>query len=388
MSANAGESSGQTFSLLFTAFEPSGDALAARVIEALTALVPDLKIYAWGGPKMQEAGATLVEQTVTDAAMGLGALSRVQEVRRQVGNIRRWAKSYRVLAHVAVDSPAANFPICKVTRKAGARVVNLVAPQLWAWGGWRVKKVRRLTDLILCLLPFEEQWFKERDIPARFIGHPALQHAADPADYADLMHGLPQGSPRLAILPGSRTQEVKANLGLLSKAFTELHDRYSGLSGTIVAARPELADLIRRRMPVFPTGLHMMTGELDTVLSWADLCLAVSGTVSLDITRHATPMIGVYKVSPIAWLVSKGLLRTPYRLLPNIIANQEVIPEFVPHAGGAMPIVAAASRILQDSKHSAVQAEAMRRILAMYANKRPAEEAARLIIKIARGESM
>ena len=129
--------------LLFTAFEPSGDAHAAPVIQELLRRVPGLKIYAWGGPLMAEAGAHIVQETGLDGAMGLNALAKVSAVRREIRRIRDWSKAYRVLAHVAVDSPAANFPICKEMKAHGARIVHLVAPQLWAWGGWRVGKLRR-----------------------------------------------------------------------------------------------------------------------------------------------------------------------------------------------------------------------------------------------------
>ena len=368
--------------VLFTAFEPSGDAHAAPVIRALLAKEPRLKIYAWGGPKMQAAGATLIEHTAEDGAMALNALRRLAAVRRQIQKIRRWSKSYRVLAHVAVDSPAANWPVCREMHAGGARVIHLVAPQLWAWGRWRVRKLRRLTDLVLCLLPFEEQWFTERGIPARFIGHPRMNRALDLNELRSHMHGLPQGAPRIAIFPGSRSHEVKANIRLLVNVYAELHGRYGGMGGVIVALNSDIGRIVRKRVRVFPTGLHLISGQLDPAIAWADLCLAVSGTVTLDITRHQKPMIGVYRTGCLPWLASKCLLRTPFRLLPNIIAEREIVPEFVPYCLGALPIVKQASRFLQDSKNAAIQAQELARVCQRFVNKRPAEEAARLIVRI------
>ncbi|HRQ75421.1 MAG TPA: hypothetical protein PK098_05815 [Phycisphaerales bacterium] len=368
--------------VLFTAFEPSGDAHAAPVIEELLRRAPNLRVVACGGPKMEAAGATLIDRTAADGTMGLGAIRRIFAHRRQVKSLKRWAQQYRVVAHVAVDSPAANFPICKIMRKHGARVIHLVAPQMWAWGRWRVPKLRRLTDLVLCLLPFEEEWFTSRKIPARFIGHPVMNREVDMEAIRDRIHGLPTGSPRVVILPGSRSQEVRANIRLLAEAFTELRARHSGMSGVIVAANPELAKLVRQRLKVFPTGLHLAVDQLDPALAWCDLALAVSGTVSLDVTRHQKPMIGVYKTGIVSWLGAKVLLRTPYCLLPNIIAGREICPEFIPHIGGAGPIVREANRLLDDSKNAAVQMESLRRVYLRYANKRPAEESARLILQV------
>ncbi len=368
--------------VLFTAFEPSGDAHAAPVIRALLEKVPELKIYAWGGPKMAEAGATVIEHTAEDGAMGLNALKKIKAMRREISAIKRWSKAYRVLAHVAVDSPAANFPICKEMRAAGSRVVHLVAPQLWAWGGWRIRKLRRLTDLVLCLLPFEEQWFTDRDVPARFIGHPRMNRHLDLHDLQEHMHGLPQGAPRIAIFPGSRTHEVRANIRLLVNVYAELQGRYSGMGGVIVANGPEIGPIIRKKFDVFPTGLHVTTGQIDPAIAWADLCLAVSGTVTLDIARHQKPMIGVYKTDVPTWLASKLVLRTPFRLLPNIIAEREIVPEYVPYCGGALPIVKQATHYLADSKNGAIQSQELARVCQRFVNKKPPEEAARLIIKI------
>jgi lipid-A-disaccharide synthase len=247
-----------------------------------------------------------------------------------------------------------------------------------------VGKLRKLTDLVLCLLPHEEQWFNDRGIPAKFIGHPALNK---PLEHDEIvrqqMHGLPQGAPRVAIFPGSRSQEVKANIRLLVNVFVELQGRHAGMAGIIVAANPAMAKVVRKKIKVFPSGLHMITGQADAAIGWCDLALAVSGTITLDITRQRKPMIGVYRTGLISWLTAKLLVRS-YYLLPNIVADREVVPEFVPHIGGAMPIVKVATRILLDSKKAANQSEELNRITTRFAGKKPAEEATRLIIKVMR----
>jgi lipid-A-disaccharide synthase len=367
--------------ILFTAFEPSGDALAAPVIEELCRYGEWIEVHACGGPQMEAAGATLIERTADGGSMGLSALSRGMAMRRLTGRIRAWANDRRVVAHVAVDSPAANFPIGRAMRAAGARVVHLVAPQIWAWARWRIGKLRRQTSLVLCVLPFEEQWFTERKVPARFIGHPAINRTIDLEALRERMHGLPQGAPRLAIFPGSRGHEVRANTRQLVDVYTELQGRHAGMCGVIVAANPQLARIIRRRVSVFPTGLHMITGSAEAVIAWCDLALAVSGTITLDIAAHRKPMIGVYKTGLPSWILAKLLIRSPHRLLPNIIAEREVVPEFVPYLGGPMRIVKQASRILLDSKHGAVQSEELHRVCLRFANHDPAVEAAKAIIE-------
>jgi lipid-A-disaccharide synthase len=368
--------------ILFTAFEPSGDAHAAPVIRELRRRAPNLRIYAWGGPKMEAAGATMLECTADDGTMGLGALRKVIRFRGYLRAIKRWARQYRVLAHVPVDSPAANFPICKVMHRHGARIVHLVAPQMWAWGRWRVRKLRRLTSLVLCLLPLEEEWFNRRKVPARFVGHESMNRPLDEASLREQTGGLPRGAPRIAIFPGSRSQEVRANLRLLNAVFAELQGRHHGMCGVIVAANPDIAQLVKKIIKVFPTGLHVTVGNAEAAIAWCDLALAVSGTVSLDITRQQKPMIAVYRTGYFSWLMAKLLIRTPWKLLPNIVAGREICPEFIPYVGGPMPIVNAANHLLTDSKNAAIQSEALRRVLLRFSNKRPAEEAATLILKV------
>ncbi len=369
---------------LFTAFEPSGDSHAAPIIKALLERQPDMKIFAWGGPKMAEAGATVVEQTCDHAAMGISSLGAATRVRRHIGEIRRWSKQYKVLAHVAVDSPAANFPVCAFMKKTGARIIHLVAPQLWAWGSWRTGKLRKLTDAVLCILPFEQEWFSTRGIPAVFIGHPTINRPIDDAGIRERAGSLPSGSPRIAIFPGSRAQEVSANIRLLVSSFIELQGRHQGMSGLIVAASNDMAKLVRKRVSVFPTGLHMTVGGVDAAAAWCHLALAVSGTVTMDIALQRKPMIGIYKTDLISWLGAKIFVRTPFKLLPNIVAGREIVNEFVPYVGGTGPIVDAATKLLKDSKVAALQSEELARMVLRFRGHDPAAEGADAILKVMR----
>lgn len=373
--------------VLFTAFEPSGDAHAAPVIAELKARDPNLVIYAWGGPKMEAAGATLISSTCDDGAMGLDGFKKIASVRSEIQKLKRWVTQHRVTVHVPVDSPAANFPICKHLKPKGVRVAHLVAPQIWAWGPWRIKKLRAATDCVLCLLPFEEEWFRSRQVPAKFIGHPVINRELDTAAIATRVKTMPQGSPRILLLPGSRSSEVRRNLALLVKSFIELSDRNRGCAGLIVAANDRLARMIRELIHDMPVGLHVVVGDIDAAIHWADLALTVSGTVSLDLTRQHRPMVGVYRTGVISWLGAKIMLRTPYRLLPNIIAGREIVPEFVPAPPWISPrvIVDAATRFLKDTKNMAIAAEELRRVELRFHGRDPEHAAAEIILRLVDG---
>jgi len=373
--------------ILFTAFEHSGDAHAAPVIAELKRRDPGLIIYAWGGPLMEAAGATLIASTCDDGAMGLHGFRKIFAVRSEIQKLKRWATQHRVLVHVPVDSPAANFPICQHLKPKGVRVAHLVAPQLWAWGAWRIKKLRGCTDIVMCLLPFEESWFKKRQVPAKFIGHPVINRELDTEAMGKRQKSLPQGSPRILLLPGSRSAEVKANLPLLVASFVELADRNRGAAGLIVATNDKLARLARNAIRDMPVGLHLIVGDVEAAIHWCDVALTVSGTVSLDLTRQHRPMVGVYRTGIVSWLGAKLMLRTPFRLLPNVIAGREIVPEFVPAPPwlSARSIVEAATRFLKDSKNVAIAAEELRRVALRFHGRSPAIAAADMIQRLIDG---
>ena len=169
------------------------------------------------------------------------------------------------------------------------------------------------------------------------------------------------------------------------RVFEELKSRHSGLTGLIVAADASIASVIRKRLKTFPGGLHMVTDQRDIAIAWCDMAIAVSGTITLHLARQIKPMVGVYKTDLLSWFGAKLLLRTQYRLLPNIIAEQEVVPEYVPHIGGARPIVNVAARVFNDSRNAAEQTSNLAKIVSRFSNKHFADEGAVLILKTIKG---
>ena len=375
--------------VLFTAQEPSGDAHAAPVIARLRAAYPDVEPVAFGGPRMEEAGARMLGRTADDGVMGLAGASKLFEVRALHNRIVDWARQNPVAVHVPVDSPSANFPLCARLKPMGVRIVNLVAPQLWAWAPWRIGKVRRLSDVLLCLLPFEEQWFRSRGVTAKFVGHPVLSEPLDAEALAERASHLPGGAPRILLLPGSRSSEVRKNLQLLVDTFTLIRGSIPSASGLIVAS----SEANERRIldglhGTLPFGIHLVTGEIDLGVHWCDLAVAVSGTVSLDCARQAKPVIGVYRLSGLEVLGAKLILRAPHRLLPNIIAGRRIVPEFVPYAGNAEPIAAAALELLTNGVRMQRTREDLKGVAASFAGRDPARICAEVVAQVARGGRM
>lgn len=374
--------------ILFTAFEPSGDDHASAVIEALKAAHPDADIRAWGGPKMQAAGADLVARTGDDAVMGLPGLAKIREHKRINADIARWVAEHPVAVHVPVDSPAANFPVCAITRKAGAKVVHLVAPQLWAWGPWRINKLRRLTDHVLCLLPFEEDWFRQRGVKATFIGHPLFDHAPQASALDEMIADWPTGHPRVALMPGSRPSEMRANFTLLLAAYNRLAREHPGMTGVVAATRPEVEPVLRKLAAdahlEWPETLSIRFGATDAVVRWCEIALVVSGTVTLQIARQHRPMVIVYKSNRLLWsLVARWVIKTPFFTLPNLVAGREIVPELVPHFAGADPIADRAVALLESPDTAATQRRELAAIADKFRGHTAATEAAAIIAEYA-----
>ncbi len=376
--------------VLFTGFEPSGDDHAAAVIAQLKARQPDLPIYAWGGPKMEAAGARIIERTGHDAVMGLPGIGKILEHRRINKRIKRWLIEQQKLGrtislHVPVDSPAANFPICKIAKKQGLRVLHLVAPQIWAWGGWRIRKLRKLTDFVLCLLPFEEDWFGSRKIRARFVGHPLFDRPLDKTLLCEQARQFAGGMPKLALLPGSRPGEITRNFPMLLDAYRELTRAYPDARGLVAALSQEVAEKLKTMAEQFggwPDSLEMSIGATDAVIHWCDLSLVVSGTVTLQIARQHRPMIIVYKASPLVYmLLARWVLSTEFLTLPNLVAGHEIVPEFVPHFGNHEPIVAKARELIDSPEIASRQRAELARITELFAGHHAGREAAQAILE-------
>ncbi|MBC8523579.1 hypothetical protein H8D29_06590 [PVC group bacterium] len=361
-----------TKAILMTAFEPSGDALGAMAARGLKEEDSSVHIFGLGGHEMEAAGVELLAKTTHDAAMGLGAISEIKRIKKLVDLVSRWIEENKPDVVVAVDSPAANWSVCKSAKKFNRSVVHLAAPQLWAWAPWRIKKMKRLSDHVICLLPFEPQWFESRGMPATFIGHPAM------SKQKVSQIPLPGGDPKIVLLPGSRKREIKANLPMQQIILRRICSEFPETEA-VIACRGEDVD----RVKPLSKELLIVGDELPSVLDWADFAINVSGTVSLHIMNSATPMIGMYKANLFSHLLSKVVITTPYRLLPNLIAGKQIVPEFIPCGNDAGQIAELAVELLKDKESMKNMQMKLEQEAAVYESHKPSKEAAEIILSFA-----
>jgi lipid-A-disaccharide synthase len=372
--------------LLFSSFEPSGDAIAGDTIAALLRHEPDLKVYALGGPKMQAAGAELLEHTTQHSSMFLETLVQAWSHRRRLGRLRKWLQQHPIRGLVAVDSPAANWSICKAVRRTqpAAKIVHLVAPQLWAWAPWRIRRLRRLTDHVLCLLPFEQQWLAVRGVKASFVGHPAYDIPRRPPEPTP--QELPPGHPRLALLPGSRKGELRRNWPTMMEAFRRLAGKHPKLHG-VAAAVDERAEAMLRDAAggEWPGRLTVLTGRTEHVLDWCDLALVASGTVTLQLAARLKPMVVMYNMTWFSVLVAALVVRTRTFTLPNLLSEWaglgRVVPELVPHHGQVEPVVRQVDTVLSSEDVAARQRDVLAEIAARFGDRSFTERAAEQLLE-------
>ncbi len=352
-------------------------------------MAPDVPIFALGGPRMAAAGATLIESTTDNAVMLADVASQAMAHRQRLKRLEKWLADQRIGCLVPVDSPAANWSICSAVRRLHpqARIIHLVAPQLWAWAPWRIGKMRRLSDHVLCLLPFEKAWFEARRMPATFVGHPVFNHeAAVPPPLTD----APQAAVKIALLPGSRMGEIKANLATMLDVYGQLREHHPQAVAIIAARDQAGADRIQEVMAARQkaTGRHvdveLRVGQTASVLAWSDAVLAVSGTVTLHVLAQRKPLVAFYNVSWWFVQVARWLVQTRTFTLPNLIGEHaglgRVISEFVPHFGQVEPLTQAMISIIDDASVRAAQIEKMHAVAATFDGHDYAREAAKGIL--------
>jgi lipid-A-disaccharide synthase len=338
---------GPTFFL--TAAEHSGDSLGAALIPALRARHPDAFFVGIGGEKMAAAGCRILANPTAHSAMLLGAASQAFYWIRQLRELKREFARYRPDVVIPIDSPAINLRIARLAKDMQFPVCFYVAPQLWAWAEWRMKKVRAAVDTLCCVLPFEEAYFKQHDIHAVYVGHPMFDTPSNlpQTDPKKLDPPLPIESPKVALLPGSRKAEIAGNLPAMLATLSEIKGRFPNVSFVAAAPSEERAWQIRHHLRHVNTPVEIRVNATDAVIRWADLVMTVSGTATLQVAKHAKPMIVMYALARYKWhLAGRWLVKTPYMSLVNILANRELVPEFMPFYGSPLPIAREAVELL------------------------------------------
>lgn len=340
--------------IFISAAEQSADEHAAAFISAFRRRRPDATFVGLAGPAMQAAGCRALADLTTRSAMAHAAVSRVPEALRMLAIFRKHFAREPHDAAVMIDSPALNLPIAKIARKAGVPVLYYIAPQSWAWGWrrWRNQRIRARTTRVACIWPFEEPYFREWGIDAKYVGHPSFDRLlATPADPARVTAFRHDGQPVIAILPGSREHVVREVFPGQLEVARAIAARFRRARFIVTAANGQVNALIQEinahsRRSV---GLTVVAGAADraAAIAAADLALVASGTVTLEVAFRRTPMIVMYNTN--RWLynlIGRWFITTKHLSIPNILAGEEIVPEFMPYYVNTSAISARALELL------------------------------------------
>lgn len=311
--------------------EASGDILGARLMAALRARRPDIRFAGIGGVRMQAEGLVSLFPMEELSLMGLAeVLPSLARLVRRMGEAEADVLAKRPSALVTIDAPSFTLRLAARVRPKGVRVIHYVAPQVWAWRPWRVKRIAASVDQVLCLLPFEPAFFAKAGVDARFVGHPILEGAI-PGDGAAFRtrNGIAADARVLAVMPGSRGGELARHLPVFGAAIERLRAAVPGLS-PVALALPRHAARIAAAWPGVP--VVSGDGEKRDALAAATAALVKSGTSSLEVALAGVPQVVAYKVNPLTAAIVRRLVKVKHASLVNILAPTPAIPELIQEA--------------------------------------------------------
>ena len=335
--------------------EPSGDALGAHLIQALRRHAPQARFTGIGGPKMAGAGFEAVYPMEKLAVMGIAEVLRHFP---EIAGIRRGLAAHflreRPRLFIGIDAPEFNLGLEHKLKSGGVPTVHYVSPQIWAWRGGRIHKIRRAVSKMLVLFPFEKALYERAQVPVAYVGHPLADVLARFPGSAAMREQLrlPAAAKVVALLPGSRIIEVKRLADLFVATAGRIADAVPGVHFLVPFVSRETRELFEAalyRREAAALSMGMMFGHAHEAMAAADVVLATSGTVTLEAALLKRPMVITYKVAPLSALVHRALSYLPYVGLPNVLAGKFVVPELLQDEATPENLAQAVINLLFDS---------------------------------------
>ncbi len=336
--------------VFLSAGEPSGDLHGANLAVALRERIPDLELVGFGGPRMAAAGVELLYPLTELAVMWLGrVLANLPTFLRLGAKAESYFRTRRPDAVVLIDYPGFNFHLAQRAHRYGVPVYYFVPPQLWAWRGSRVKKVRKYFAAVLTALPFEEDWYRRRGVRTHYVGHPYFDEiAGQRLDPTFLAEQRAKPGNIVALLPGSRTQEVTGNGPWLVKAGERIAAARPGTRFLVAAFKEKQAALVREMLKGSSLPVEVHIGRTPEIIELCNCCVAVSGSVGLELLARRKPTAVVYRVGRLFRFLADRLKTCEYISLTNLLAGEELYPEFAGAADYSGPVADTVLRWLTD----------------------------------------
>lgn len=320
-------------SIFFSVGEPSGDRHAAALIEELRAASSKLNFRGFGGPEMQAKGCSIDYELTNLAVVGfLEVAPKLREFFRVADQASEIFDANPPSAVVLVDFPGFNWHIAKRAKERGIPVYYYLPPQLWAWGSWRIKKIKKYVDHVFCNLPIERDWYLSKGVDVQYVGHPFFDDLnEEQLDSEFLEHWSNHEGLQVAILPGSRTREVSNIWPIQLAAIRELNQRHPTTRFLVACLKEAHKVQCQSQLLESDKGLNIefFVDRTSEIIELADCSLMKSGSVSLEMMARGTPSVVVYHVSRALYEIGRRLTNLESMTLPNLISGETIMPEFL-----------------------------------------------------------
>ena len=374
----------KTKRIFLSSLEHSAEMHCANLIAAMKSKGADAAYCGFGGQRLAEAGCEILDDTVSRAAMTYNVLGQLGYYRQLIRQANEYFEQNTVDLVVVCDSPAFNFHIAKAAKKHGIPVLFYVAPQLWAWAPWRIHKLRRCCDKLACILPFEAEWFGKRGMDAEFVSNPLFDEmdidlGANFKPYSD----YDPRTPKIALLPGSRDAEIKSLWPAMLEIAAALKAKHPGAE--FIACAPD--DDKRAMLEEMATGTQLSisyeTDNLIDVCRRCDYAIVASGSATLQVAAAGCPMTVMYQSNRWMWhLVGRWLIRLQHLSLVNILAGEELVPEFMPYFSSIEPIIERTHKLLSNPSEMSCISRRLTELIHPLTQRRASDAVAEIVSKM------
>ena len=314
--------------VMIIAGETSGDLHGAQLVQAMRRHRPEIVFIGMGGTAMAAAGVRILVDAASLSVVGITeVLGRAGAILKGYRIIKQALRRFRPDLLILIDFPDFNLRVARTAKFLGIRVLYYISPQIWAWRTGRVRTIRKRVDHMAVIFPFESCFFQSNAIPVTYVGHPLLDH---PWPEVKVPNNNPY--PVIGFLPGSRKQEIERHLPVMLKSIpliTRCFDKARYLVAPADKTQHRLTDAMIKARGVLPGACEIFDGGARAIFPRCHLVLAASGTVTLEAAIAGVPMIVIYRVSPLSYLLGRIMIRVSYISLVNLIAGREIVPELI-----------------------------------------------------------
>lgn len=373
------------YKIFISALDHSAEVHCANLIKAVKSTGLDVEFIGIGGEKIAQAGCEIIENPLGKSVMIYKTFAMIGYYYKLLRRAKRKMKDADVDLAIVCDSPSFNFHIAKAAKKLGKQTLFYVAPQVWAWARWRVPKLRRRCDRLACILPFEEQWFRERRIKSDFVGNP-LFDALDAVDNAKDYSGFDADGAKIVLLPGSRKGEIETLWQPMQEIALKIKEKYPNVSFTTVAVNPEIQGSLQQK-EISGFECSYTTDSVCDISKAVDFSLTASGSATLEVAAAACPMVIMYQSSRLLWyMIGWWLVQTRLFSLVNILAQRKLVPEFMPYFKSIEPIAETCVELLGDKGKLAKTSSELIEISRTLVDSNASENTAKIVIEMLRAD--